>query len=200
MRILRLSLFALASLACAAHVALAQSPWQTERLRCVRKGSFPVDNWEIAELHLERSTLNDVEKSVGPTQRFRIGRDAVSAEALCYRLEGNQVVVFESGPLGGTRNLLLAIAVLERRDLSLDAQCAQPQRDLKKEISGARAIGSARADVERTVGAEYCYRDSATTEWNFEQVRDDWGTLSGLHALFEQDKLRWWRAYSVTSR
>lgn len=200
MRSLRLSLFALASLACVAHVALAQSPWQTERLHCVRKGSFPVDKWEIAELHLERSTLSDVEERVGPAKRFRIGRDAVSAEALCYGLEGNQVAVFESGPLGGTRDLLLAVAVLERCDLSFDAQCSQPKRDLKKEISGARAIGSARADVERTVGAEYCYRDAAMTEWNFEQVRDDWGTLSGLHALFDQDKLRWWRIYSVTSR
>jgi hypothetical protein len=182
------------------HAALAQSPWQTDRARCVRKGSFEVSKWEIGELRLEHSSLGDVEKSIGPAKRVRIGSDAVSAKALCYGLGEDQVVVFESGPLGGSQELLTAVSVLKRSDAPFAAECVKPTRELKKEISCDRAVGAARADVEKIAGAEHCYRDAATTEWNFEQEHDDWTTLSGLHASFDQDKLRWWRVYSVTSR
>jgi hypothetical protein len=182
------------------HAALAQSPWQTERLRCVNKGSFDVGKWEIGGLRLGHSSLNDVEKTFGPAKRVRLGSDAVSAKAVCYGLDEEQVAVFESGPLGGPDELLTALSVLKRSDASFAAQCAQPTRDLKKEISCDRGVGATRADVERIAGPEHCYRDAATTEWNFEQERDDWSTLSGLHASFDQDKLRWWRVYSVTSR
>ncbi|MFZ5653005.1 MAG: hypothetical protein ACOY42_01190 [Pseudomonadota bacterium] len=200
MRTLYVSLIAVALLASVGQVAVAQSPWQPDRTRCVRKGSFEVSKWEIAELRLEHSSLSDVEKIVGLAKRVRIGSDAVSAKALCYSLGEDQVVVFESGPLGGPRELLTAVSVLKRAEASFAAECAQPTRDLKKDVSCDRAVGAARADVEKIAGAEHCYRDGAATEWNFEQEHDDWTTLSGLHASFDQDKLRWWRVYSVTSR
>lgn len=108
--------------------------------------------------------------------------------------------MFESGALGGSEGVLLAISLLKRSDLPPKAECAPPTRDLKKEISCDRTVGAARAEVEKFAGAEHCYRDATTTEWNFEQEHDDSGTLSGLHASFDQEKLRWWRVYSVTSR
>jgi hypothetical protein len=202
MRTLRcvLAVFAFACLASVAHMSLAQGPWQTDKVRCVQKGSFDVSKWGIGGVRLGHSSLSDVEKSIGPAKGVQIGSDAVSAKALCYDLDEDQVVVFESGPLGGPEGLLTALSVLKRSDAPFAAQCAQPTRDLKKEISCDRGVGAARSDFEEIVGAKSCFKDASLTEWNYEQERDDWSTLSGLHAAFDQDKLLWWRVYSVTSR
>ncbi len=199
MRIVRCAV-ALAFLTSVAHVALAQGPWQTDKVRCVQKGSFEVSKWEIGGMRLGHSSLSDIEKSVGPAKRVQIGSDAVSAKALCYGLDEDQVAVFESGPLGGPEDLVTALSVLRRMDVPFAYECAQPTRDLMKEISCDHGIGAARSELEKIVGAEGCFKDASMTEWNFEQERDGWSTLSGLHAAFDQDKLRWWRVYRVTSR
>lgn len=193
------TLVVLVALTAIGGVAFAQDPWQTEGTRCVRKGRFEVSKWEIGDLRLAHSSMNDVEKSIGPGKRVRIGSDAVSAEALCYDLGEGQVVVFESGPLGGSQDLLTAVSVLRRTETPFFSECGQPARELKREISRGRLLGAARESFERTAGDEYCHRSAATTEWNFEREYGGWTTLSGLHASFEGDRLRWWRVYSVTS-
>lgn len=200
MRILPFTVVVVFFVVCVGHITRAQTPWDAEQLRCVTKGSFDVDRWSIAGMHLEHSTLGDVENKIGPAKRFRIGRDAVSAQSLCYSIDEEQVAVFESGPIGGPEGVLLAISLLKRSDLPPKAECVQPKRDLKEEISSDRAVGASRADVEKIAGADHCFRDAAMTEWNFKQQHDDWTTLSGMHASFDHDKLLWWRVYSVTSQ
>jgi hypothetical protein len=154
----------------------------------------------VAGIRIGGSSFKDVQRWLGAADSIRPSRDESAPKVLCYILGQNRLVVFESSPLATVEGEVTAISMLERSYVPFAERCRTSENEDAALRPKGAALGAARRTFEVLVGREYCYRDANITEWNFEQLDQDWSTLSGLHAYFFEDKLMWWHLYSVRSR
>jgi hypothetical protein len=177
----------------------ATNPWQSDRLVCKRQGVFPLEAWSIAGIQIGGSTLKDVERRLGAAERIRPSRDEAAPDVLCYDLGKNRIVVFESSSLATVEGEVTAMSLLQRSYVPFVERCAAPNSS-QIDLPPNAGPGATREGFENLAGRDYCHRDATATEWNFEQLEQEWSRLSGLKAHFAQEKLAWWHAYSVRSR
>ena len=156
--------------------------------------------WHVFDrTELYKITLSEVENIYGKAISYRPDTRSYSPSLLCYLSPDNNVVVFQSGPLGGWSKVTAIL--IAKKDEYYDKRCIET-KEIQQYSIGGLSLGLNQQEVNALLGNP-SYKDKHFSAYRYEQKRRskieknlDIYVTSGIEIGYsETGVVKWFRVY-----